>query len=462
MAGLLDSLGYGNQGGYGGLLDMLMHQSPLLQPQQPVAGPQYDPMGMPFAAAPQADANVFGPLPQMSQPTPAMYAPQSAFNSGGSAPLPGLQPGIPVGQNGAPAPQPPPVENQAGNINVDGYSMPRVGNMAEYTPQTPTDVSAQSRQPQPVPQALPPALGGDEKNMGFFDRLNRGLQSIGNGGSIIGSLTGNRTDAQSMGQKNLGAQFQELQRVLIAHGEKPDIAASKAMLAVLNPKAAETLFPQAFEKKQFGFMKTDGDQIVATNPLDGTAKVAFGSNDSNKDGIAGPDGKIIPYPAGADAAARKIFANEIARINADAAGGKKTEVQAKSEKFGNTMELSEKQIKSLEGQGTSLFGKIASGLPLGNYAQSPEFQNYTQAKNKFITSLLRDQSGAAIGTSEFIRYEKELFPQPGDSPGVIKQKSEARRIEIEGMKKAAGPGYKGPTEGQSTVRKYNPVTGTIE
>lgn len=57
---------------------------------------------------------------------------------------------------------------------------------------------------------------------------------------------------------------------------------------------------------------------------------------------------------------------------------------------------------------------------------------------------MRDESGAAIGTDEFNRYEKELFPQPGDGAAVIKQKREARRIAIEGMKKAAGPGYKSP------------------
>jgi hypothetical protein len=118
-------------------------------------------------------------------------------------------------------------------------------------------------------------------------------------------------------------------------------------------------------------------------------------------------------------------------------------VQAKAEIFANKMEYSNKEIQ--DGVGTSLAGKIASGVPLGNYVQSPEYQKYKQASSNFITALLRQESGAAISKSEFERYEKEYMPQPGDGPEVLAQKSEARRVAIEGMKKGAGPGYKSPT-----------------
>ena len=82
------------------------------------------------------------------------------------------------------------------------------------------------------------------------------------------------------------------------------------------------------------------------------------------------------------------------------------------------------------------------GSHLVNYGQTKEYQQYRAARDKFITSLLRDESGAAIGTGEFTRYERELFPQPGDSPEVIAQKRVARQVATDGMIKGAGPGYK--------------------
>jgi len=435
--GLLDSLGYGNQGGYGGLLDALMYQSPLMKPPE-VQQPQYDAMGNYTGITPDAP-NPFGPLPQMSMPKPGSFQPPSAFNSG-AVPLPGMAPGVLQSQPPQAAPEQPPV-SQVNDIGVGGYQMPRMGSVAEYTPQAmPTDVSAQSRQPQPEiaqqpQQGLPPAFGGAGSVLG----------RLGNPDGLIAKLTGN--DTRSIAQQNLKAQYDAL---------VPVLGQQKAMLAVMNPEAGKILLAQALEKKQYGFMKTDGDQIVRTDPMTGRAEVAYSNDKGNT--IQGPDGKMIEMPAGADP---KTWRNEITRINADVAAGKKTEVQAKAEIFANKMEQSNKSIT--DGVGTSLTGKIASGLPLGNYVQTPEYQKYKQASSNFITALLRQESGAAISKSEFDRYDKEYMPQPGDSKEVLAQKTEARRVAIDGMKKGAGPGYKGPTSDQpSGVRKYNPTTGRIE
>jgi hypothetical protein len=335
---------------------------------------------------------------------------------------------------------------QASPIGIGGYQMPRVGDQAQFTP-PPQDPAALPPNAQPTqgqmpmqapqqaqqPQGLPPALGG----------IGSALGRIGNPDGLIARLTGN--DSRSIAQQNLKAQYDAL---------VPLVGAQKAMLAIMNPEAGKTILAQALEKKQFGFQKMDDGSLVRTDPMSGKADLAYGGSGTNQTGVAGPDGKIIPYPEGLDAAGRKTFSNEIARINADAAGGKKTEVQAKSEKFANLMEVAEKNLKGIEGEGLSLTGKTLGALPggIGNYGQSSNFQKYTQAKNKFITSLLRDESGAAIGTQEFARYEKELFPQPGDGPEVIAQKSENRKAAIDAMKKSAGPGYKAPeAPAQSTA-----------
>jgi hypothetical protein len=344
---------------------------------------------------------------------------------------------------------------QASPIGVGDYQMPRIGDQAQFTPQQsdpaalPTNaqptqgqmpVQVVPQQPpaqQAQPQGLPPALGGSQGGFGAALRGFANNAHAGPIGALIGAI-GNGMGATSPAQQNLKAQYDSL----IGIGLSPQ----KAMLAVMNPEAGKTILAQALDRKQFGFTKMDDGTIIRTDPLTGKADLAYGGGDANKTGVAGPDGKIIPYPEGLDAAGRKTFANEIARINADAAGGKKTEVQAKSEKFANLMEVAEKNLKGIEGEGLSLSGKTLGALPggVGNYGQSSNFQKYTQAKNKFITSLLRDESGAAIGTQEFTRYERELFPQPGDGPEVIAQKAENRKAAIDAMKKSAGPGYKAP------------------
>jgi hypothetical protein len=68
---------------------------------------------------------------------------------------------------------------------------------------------------------------------------------------------------------------------------------------------------------------------------------------------------------------------------------------------------------------------------LTNYAaRSPEHQRYMQASEQWIRAFLRKESGAAIGKDEFARDFKVYFPQPGDSPDVVKQKEEARRSAV--------------------------------
>ncbi len=210
------------------------------------------------------------------------------------------------------------------------------------------------------------------------------------------------------------------------------------------PEAAKTILPEALQRNKYGFTKLDNDTIIRTNERDGQASVAYGGGE-RATSVPGPDGKPIAIPEGLDAGSRKIFLNEIARINADSAAGKKTNEQATAEIFANKMELSNKALDVHANQGTSLAGKIASGLPMGNYVQTKEYQQYKQASSNFITALLRKESGAAIGKQEFDRYDKEYMPQPGDGQEVLAQKAEARRVAIESMKKGAGPGYKPPT-----------------
>lgn len=368
---------------------------------------------------------------------------------------------------------------QTQNVAVGDYQMPQFGQAPQPDPAA-IPPNAQPAQFQPQQQQPAP----QQESPGFGDRLMAGLTGFGAGGKsgglfgalaggFQGAATGQRVDPQGVAQQSQRAIYDAVL-------QQPGMTKQKAFIIATNPKAFEAYSSQLFDNNKYGFQTLPDGTIVRQDPRTGAVEPAYqgqpkadwgviseqdgqktyGWIDKNKrtatpiepaspraETITGPDGKQISIPPGVD---RKTFVNEVSRAGAKAAAGEKTEVQAKSEKFGNKMENAEKNLKGLEGEGQGYLSRALDGAPVignsaaTNFFQSDNYQKYRQARDNFITALLRDESGAAIGTEEFKRYEKELFPQPGDGPGVITQKAEARKVAIEAMKKSAGPGYKSP------------------
>ena len=87
-------------------------------------------------------------------------------------------------------------------------------------------------------------------------------------------------------------------------------------------------------------------------------------------------------------------------------------------------------------------GSVFNALPRVLGGLSPEQQQVAQARINFITAILRKESGAAIGASEFATAEKNYFPKPGDDAATIAQKQAARKTAIKAMEVQAGPGAK--------------------
>lgn len=87
-------------------------------------------------------------------------------------------------------------------------------------------------------------------------------------------------------------------------------------------------------------------------------------------------------------------------------------------------------------------GSVFNALPQVLGGLTPEQQQVAQARINFITALLRKESGAAIGASEFATAEKNYFPKPGDDDKTIAQKQKARETAIKAMQIQAGPGAK--------------------
>jgi hypothetical protein len=137
---------------------------------------------------------------------------------------------------------------------------------------------------------------------------------------------------------------------------------------------------------------------------------------------------------------------------------KLTDGQKKSMLFSGRMQQAQDVINSVERAGTSIYDSIVNNIPLaGNYLTSPEYKVYSQAKRNFINAILRDESGAAIGQSEFDAAEQQYFPQAGDTDAVIEQKRQNRELAIRLMSAAAGMG--GSYAKQQLDEMYKQTTG---
>lgn len=78
-----------------------------------------------------------------------------------------------------------------------------------------------------------------------------------------------------------------------------------------------------------------------------------------------------------------------------------------------------------------------NSLPSG-VGNSPERQQADQAQREFIAAVLRYDSGAAIPPEEFVSNARIYYPQPGDTPEVIAQKAQSRRVALEGLRDSSG------------------------
>ena len=115
-----------------------------------------------------------------------------------------------------------------------------------------------------------------------------------------------------------------------------------------------------------------------------------------------------------------------------------TEFQGKSMSYGTRAAESDKILKNTQFDPLAVEGVRRTG-PIGNMFASPETQKALQAQRDFVNATLRQESGAAISSSEFENAQKQYFPQPGDSPEVIAQKAANREMVIRGFARQAGP-----------------------
>lgn len=123
--------------------------------------------------------------------------------------------------------------------------------------------------------------------------------------------------------------------------------------------------------------------------------------------------------------------------------------EANAAGYADRMQSAEEQLKKLgsNAQQKNVAATAASVVPLvGSTAErvlmSPEQQQARQLQEDWVRSKLRKESGAVIADEEMEREIRTYFPQIGDSPQVMKQKEDARRIATNALVRAAGSKYK--------------------
>jgi len=138
-----------------------------------------------------------------------------------------------------------PQAEQPNPIAVGGYQMPRVGNPDQFVPQ-------QSMTP---PNAMPTQGQAPQQSQGFggfLNAFNENLQTLGNGGSLIGALTGQQPNNQT-------TQF------LVARGIEPALART----IVSDPGLLRSVLPQVLgvggqtdDIKEYQFAKREEPNLT--------------------------------------------------------------------------------------------------------------------------------------------------------------------------------------------------------
>jgi hypothetical protein len=129
--------------------------------------------------------------------------------------------------------------------------------------------------------------------------------------------------------------------------------------------------------------------------------------------------------------------------------------QGKAATYASRMVVSDPIMKALD-ETALTWGQKAkenAGNFIGYNLNSPAYKNLRVAQEAFLSGVIRQDSGAAVQQSEWDRYAHVYFPMPGDDATTVKLKRRLRDIELESMKREAGPNWKPPEIGEDTSDK---------
>lgn len=302
------------------------------------------------------------------------------------------------------------------------------------------------------------AIPGIQKTFSEQDKATREaekarLEQAGQTISLIGQVAGSATDPQSYaaGLQRLAAAGVDTSQIP-AQFDPAYVAQARQQALTAAQQLEQTWKQKGFDldQQKFGYQQQNdaanrgvtlrGQDLSASTAIRGQNMTDARSREANATGRApvgyrwSADGVTLEPIPGGPAIKDKA----------------PTEFQGKSATFGSRADVADRIIGSLEGQyspGAVNAKEAASNIPVvggllgtaANAALSDNSQRAEQAQRDFINAVLRQESGAAIGESEFTNARRQYFPQPGDSQAVIQQKAANRRLAVQGLQNNAGP-----------------------
>ncbi len=223
------------------------------------------------------------------------------------------------------------------------------------------------------------------------------------------------------------------------------------MIAAINADAAGNPAPlQALNQLTDQALGTSGgaaEQFTLSpgqTRFQGSQPIAFGG--AKPEDLSGVQKKVLAEGINPNSPAGQNRARELNQRSATNPGlrsdlqilDKANRDQLLASGFANRVSSANKDFIDIENtpgfDPTSVNAAILQSVPGGNLALSEDQQLYQRSKIDFITSILRLESGAAIGVDEFQKEDKKFFPQPGDKPRVIAAKRKARDRAFQNLK----------------------------
>jgi hypothetical protein len=234
----------------------------------------------------------------------------------------------------------------------------------------------------------------------------------------------------------------------------------------------------AFDREKLAYERANpGKTIKEITQADGSTQVFAIDNRTGMATQVMMAGAPGAAPAGAGRGAEGVTGDRVGPgtpLVGSAKAGALTEGQSNAALFGSAMAQAQVVLDQVEKRNTktgavatSLVQGIAKYVPLGIgdklvqdiyalavtdptklFGPDVDQQKLGQAQLAFSIAYLRKTSGANFGASEVMNTINEYFPQIGEDASVTKQKSEARKRAIKGMKISAGK------EGSKFIEEY--------
>lgn len=256
--------------------------------------------------------------------------------------------------------------------------------------------------------------------------MQAGIQTLGGNPDLADTATTLQLQ-QLKGKQDLATQLAKIQ----ADAAAPLSTKDKAEFAYKDREMTTDAFGNTIQKYPNSPTQASPSPVAPMTGQTG-ADIAGGMAPAT---VAGLDPSIANSPFARKAMAEQAIKN---------ANTPPTESQANAAGFATRMATAGDQVNTLLNNGyTPTTGQdTLAGIPYGNNMVGEKTQTFQQARDNFINSQLRRESGAAIGPQEYTNADRQYFPVPGDKPDVLVQKALNRQQAIESMAQGVSPSVK--------------------